>query len=103
MYLVKTDHVYVFLRSDPSKDGYDGPSESGVSLDEKVVREAWNDGDAQYNYELGVSIDDETTYKVFKTDDELMEAGFRNLDVDYLVCDHWTEFPGAQTQTSKRS
>jgi hypothetical protein len=80
MFLVKDSDMnnLVFTGEDPRKDGYRGEAEAGVTLEYDMEHvHSWPDGAPRPDPCVGVAPDDPKKYKVFKSEAERRQAGYR--------------------------
>lgn len=87
---------YIFTSDDPRKDGFDGPIQQDVILTQPEDVGDWPPGADSPDTCLGVSLDDEHRYQVFKTTDECCRAGFRPLGPNYGIYESWAKSPLGQ-------
>ncbi|MDB5307597.1 MAG: hypothetical protein JWO38_1799 [Gemmataceae bacterium] len=98
MYLI-IDHRlglrnFVFILTDPRKEGYKGDVDEGVSLDYDVLAiPTWPDGEQRPEPNLGRDPTNPKRYKVFKFPRELREARFEFVDSKTPVVDYsWQDY-----------
>ena len=94
MYLVvePLSNIYVFTEEDPRNDGYDGPLEADVTLEE-----ADDDDDDSVNSTtavpcIGQSKSDSKHYRVFPSKKDCRKAGFESVATVYCKYQSWGEF-----------
>lgn len=94
MYLVvePLTQIFVFTEDDPRNDGYEGPLEPDVTLNESKTLQ---DGDCNATTAdpcVGRSLDDLTHYAVFPSNKECRHSGFEPVASLYAKYKSWSEF-----------
>lgn len=94
MYLVvePITNVYVFTEEDPRSDGYDGPVESNVKLEESdtISDDSVNSTTAVPC--VGQSPTDTKLFRVFPSKKDCRHAGFKAVATVYCQYKRWGEF-----------
>lgn len=94
MYLVidPITGFHIFLEQDPRGDGYDGPVEQDVKLEEAdAMVSASQDATAAIPC-LGRSPQDDRHYRVFESMKQCRQAGFEPCGTVYAKYQTWREF-----------
>lgn len=94
MYLVvePLTQIYIFTEEDPRQDGYDGPLEQDVRLDEtRTVGDATSDSTVAVPC-VGRSPHDPKQYAVFQCNKDCRHSGFEPVATVYAKYQHWGEF-----------
>ena len=94
MYLVvePLTQIYVFTEKDPRNDGYDGPVEEDIQLNEKATFGDANSDSTMAVPCVGRSPDDPKVYTVFSSNKECRHAGFEPVATVYARYESWGEF-----------
>ena len=74
---------FVFTDTDPREDGFEGFVEVDVSIQERPGHHDWPLGAAQPRPVLGVSTSDPKAYRVFSSEQECRQEGFRVLGMNW--------------------
>ena len=94
MYLVvePATQIFVFTEEDPRNDGYEGPLEKGVTLnDSGNLRDADSNATTAVPC-VGRSPDDFRHYAVFPSKKECRQSGFQPVATVYAKYKSWNEF-----------
>jgi hypothetical protein len=98
MFLVKDRRLgmdnYVFVATDPRKDGFAGDVTEGATLDYDMNRiHIWPYGEASPQPQLGLDPANPKHFKVFKFSQELSDSGFQfvNFNTPFVV-HSWSEY-----------
>ena len=84
--------IHVFLEDDPRPEGFEGGVQENVSLvpaDPSWYK--WPYGAPSPDVCLGVSAEDESRYKVFRTTEECRREGYRRLGRNFYTWSSWSE------------
>lgn len=94
MYLVvePLTQIYIFTEEDPREDGYDGPLEQDVRLDEaRTLGDSASDSTVAVPC-VGRSPDDPKQFAVFQSNKDCRQSGFRPVATIYAKYRSWREF-----------
>ena len=97
MFLVKVDddqiHHLVFTWKNPKLDGYEGDVVPNVDLDyDMEAVHTWSAGAAKPEACVGTHPDNPAFFKVFRSRDELADAGYIYIDGNPLVYGTWLDY-----------
>ena len=90
--LVPETTIHFFLNNDPRAEGFEGSVQDNVSLvpgDPSWYN--WPYGAAPPDVCLGVSLEDESRYMVFRTTEDCRREGYRNLGPSFYTSPSWSE------------
>lgn len=85
-------NIYVFTEEDPRNDGYDGPLESDVKLDELATINDESVNSTTAVPCVGQSPSDPKHFRVFKSLKDCRQAGFQSVATIYCRHQSWGEF-----------
>ena len=95
MYLVHDAEMEcdVFLDDDPRSAGFAGEVVEGVSLeDDELEGPVWDHGSTRPQLLLAVAADDPKKFKVFSSEDEVANAGYRTIATTYAYDTTWSRY-----------